>query len=499
MRTCHSFSDRLTRGHRYGLAVVIVTLAYLARMAVAPADAGLQFVTFFPATAVAVALLGIGPGLVTLVAGGLVAQYAFLEPVGSLKFGGDQLPGVAAYYLGSLVVCLVGNGMHRARREVVAALEARIKAQQEAEVAKAEVARLYAMAPVGLCYVDADHRFVSVNETLAAMADLPVSAYIGRTIQEVLPPALAEVVGNLHRQALAGIPVTNVEVVGPRTALVSHLPVYDGERVVGANVAVQDITELAEARRKLAASRDEAEAARAEAQRATDAKSKFLAAASHDLRQPVQSMVLLMQVLREQAAATPMAAVVAVMQQAVDGLQSMLTSLLDVSRLDAGVVEAKSQPVALGEVLVRLGAEYRLQADAKGLRLRVVGTRAEIMIDPTLLERVLRNLVENAIRYTHRGGLVIGCRRRHGAVSIEVADTGIGIDDDHRDAIFEEFYQIDNHARDRTLGLGLGLSIVQRLARLIGARITLRSRPGRGSCFGVILPTASDPARRPTA
>jgi two-component system, sensor histidine kinase len=243
------------------------------------------------------------------------------------------------------------------------------------------------------------------------------------------------------------------------------------------------------------AAQREAEAAKAEAQRANIAKSKFLAAASHDLRQPVQSLVLLTQVLQEKAEGTPLAQVATLIDQSLDGLRMMLTSLLEVSRLDAGVLVTKLQPVALGEIITRLGAEYQIQAEAKGLALRLVGTRAVVRTDPALLERMLRNLVENAIRYTPTGGVVIGCRHQGSEVRVDVADTGIGIDDDDREAIFEEFYQIGNEARDRSLGLGLGLSNVQRLSQLLGARITLRSRLGRGSCFGVVLPRAEGEVR----
>lgn len=261
------------------------------------------------------------------------------------------------------------------------------------------------------------------------------------------------------------------------------------------------VNTLHSVRRKLAAALDaqiaaqrEAETAKAEAQRANIAKSKFLAAASHDLRQPVQSLILLTQVLHQKAEGTPLVRVAGLMEQALDGLRMMLNSLLDVSRLDAGVIVPELQPMALDDIFVRLGAEYRMQAEAKGLKLRVVGTRAVVRTDPRLLERILRNLIENALRYTPTGGVLVGCRRRGSEVCVEVADTGIGIDEGHREAIFEEFYQIGNTSCDRS-GLGLGLSIVRRLARLTGARIILRSRSGRGSCFGVVMPSADGAAR----
>lgn len=244
--------------------------------------------------------------------------------------------------------------------------------------------------------------------------------------------------------------------------------------------------------------------AKERAEEADRGKSRFMAAASHDLRQPVQALVFLIEaVARRQSGAPEVAGLLDHMRSSVDGLQRLLDSLLDLSRLDAGAIEAHPRPVPLGELLARLTKEYLPLAEAKGLHLRHVPTSALGETDPALLERIVRNLIENALRYTGTGGIVVGCRRRGrgkgGQVTVEVADSGVGVPEDQRDAIFQEFYQVGNPERDRRKGLGLGLSIVRRLAAILGHAVAVTSRPGHGSRFSVTLPSAEAPHAPPSA
>lgn len=231
------------------------------------------------------------------------------------------------------------------------------------------------------------------------------------------------------------------------------------------------------------------EAMRAEVARTTAARSRFLASASHDLRQPFQAMRLFLDALTTQvegnARATRTAGMLA---NAMTAGEQLLNALLDISTLDAGTVEADLQPVSLDMLLQSLADEFRPQAEEKGLRLRVqLPCRAFTRSDPILLGRIVRNLLANAIRYTQRGGILLGLRKRDGQWRIEVWDTGFGIPQDKLDVIFDEFHQLTNPARDPTRGLGLGLAIVRRLSVLLSAPIDVRSRSGRGSVFAVTV------------
>lgn len=233
--------------------------------------------------------------------------------------------------------------------------------------------------------------------------------------------------------------------------------------------------------------------ARAEAEAAVAAKSKFLAAASHDIRQPVQSLLLLVAALARKLAGHPAHVFVVQLERSVDALRLLLDGLLDVSRLDAGVVVPQVGPVGVHEMLARLRRDYAPRAAAAGLDFRVVDCGCWVRSDQALLERILRNLVENALCYTPHGKVLVGCRRRPGGLRFEVHDTGIGIAAADRAAVFEEFYQVGNPERDRHKGLGLGLAIVRRLAALLGHRLDLGSEVGRGSCFSLLVPLADAP------
>jgi PAS domain S-box-containing protein len=254
---------------------------------------------------------------------------------------------------------------------------------------------------------------------------------------------------------------------------------------IGVNI---DITPLKLAQAELKAARDVALEAQAEAERASLARSKFLAAASHDLRQPVQSLLLLIEVMKLRLAGTPMEQVTVQMESALDGLRLLLNSLLDISKLDAGVIVPAVEEVPLGQMLDRLAGEYRIRAAEQGLDFRMVPTGVTLHTDAALLERLLRNLLENAIRYTPAGRVLLGCRLSKDWLRIQVVDTGIGIGPEHQEEVFEEFHQVHNAARDRAQGLGLGLAIVRRLAGLLGGRVELLSQPGKGSRFTLILP-----------
>ena len=220
------------------------------------------------------------------------------------------------------------------------------------------------------------------------------------------------------------------------------------------------------------------------------AKTRFLAAASHDLRQPVLSISLLTDLMREQAVPPAMAPLLQRIGDSVQALNGLLKGLLDLSRFDAGAVQPRPERVALRPLLEAVMGDERAAAEQKGLELRARIPNWTVRTDPLLLEQIARNFVGNAVRYTERGGVLVAARRRGAAIRLEVWDTGPGIAPESQALVFEEFVQLDNPARERARGLGLGLSLVRRAAGVLDAPLTLRSRPGRGSRFAIELPFA---------
>ena len=224
------------------------------------------------------------------------------------------------------------------------------------------------------------------------------------------------------------------------------------------------------------------------AEAASLAKSQFLAATSHDLRQPLHALNLFVEQLRSEPLTAHQQGLLERITRSVDALGGQFDILLDISRLDAGVVEVNRTHFPLRELFDAIRADFEPIALQKGLRFKVASTLAFIESDRESLTRILRNLMQNAVRYTERGGVLIGSRRCGAMLRIEVHDTGPGIADAEREHIFREYYQVGNPERDRRKGLGLGLAIVERLTRLLGHRLTLRSVPGKGSSFAVEVP-----------
>jgi signal transduction histidine kinase/CheY-like chemotaxis protein len=230
--------------------------------------------------------------------------------------------------------------------------------------------------------------------------------------------------------------------------------------------------------------------ARAAAEAANRAKSQLLAAASHDLRQPLHALGLYVAALAARARDAEWRPLVTHVESAANALEIQFAQLIDLSRLDAGALAPDRGDVALGGLFARIRTEFAPQAAARGLSLTIVPTRLVVDSDPALLERIVGNLVANGIRYTRRGGVLLGARRLGERVAIDVVDTGIGIAPSHRQRIFEEFYRVKDDAQcaQARRGMGLGLAIVRRFADLLGHEIALYSREGSGSRFRVVVP-----------
>lgn len=234
------------------------------------------------------------------------------------------------------------------------------------------------------------------------------------------------------------------------------------------------------------------------AQTANAAKSRFLAAASHDLRQPLQTIFLLRGLLARAVEGEKAQSLVFRLHDAAMSMSGMLNALLDINQIEAGTIRAEPVGFPVSELLQRLGDEFTYHAKAKGLDLRVVPCGLSVHSDPRLLEQMLRNLLSNALKYTDRGKVLLGCRRHEGTLSIVVSDTGAGIPDGAYETIFGDYEQLDNVTRDRDRGFGLGLSIVQRLSELLGHPVRVRSTQGRGSAFAIEVALSGEGVAEPT-
>ncbi len=228
-----------------------------------------------------------------------------------------------------------------------------------------------------------------------------------------------------------------------------------------------------------------------EAERGNRAKTRFLAAASHDLRQPMHALGLFVAELGQKPHAPDTRRLVEQIAVSAETMENLLDSLLDISRLDVGVLDRQIKPFPLQPLLERIDVDYRREAEMRGQRLRLRPTSLWVESDPLLLERILHNLISNALRYAPGGTILLGCRVRGRRVRIEVRDNGPGIAPEAQEAIFQEFVQLDNPERNRAKGLGLGLAIVRRLTDLLDHPLTLKSRPGHGALFAVDLPAAA--------
>jgi len=247
---------------------------------------------------------------------------------------------------------------------------------------------------------------------------------------------------------------------------------------------------------QLRAEKAAADKARQEAEVANRAKTQFFAAASHDLRQPLHAMGLFAEALRQRSHDEEVTRLVTSINGSVDALEGLFSELLDITKIDTGGVDVAPEHFNIGDLFRKLRLHFEPTAFEKGLALRFRGEHHNVYADPVLVERILRNLVSNAIRYTNDGSVLVSCRRRAGRMILQVWDTGLGIREREQTRIFEEFYQVPHTevlSPQQRKGLGLGLAIVKRLAALIDAPLTLRSESGRGTVFSLTLPPGKAP------
>ena len=345
-------------------------------------------------------------------------------------------------------------------------------------------------APDAIVTVDVEGTIVFVNSEAESLFGYSRDDLLGAGI-ELLIPHGSRVNHRRHREGYheaprkrpmgAELDLWGLTRSGKKIPVEISLSPHETDEGFFVSAAIRDVTRRKETEAALLEARNEAE-------QANQAKTRFLAAASHDLRQPLQAGILYANVLQRQIDEGPGGETVGKLQRSLEALQSLLNRLLDVSRLDAQAIKPETMSFSMQLMLERLVEELAPAAEEKGIELRARREEAWVYTDPQLLERLLRNLITNAIRYTERGGVLLGCRRRGGMLKIQVWDTGIGIPEEDQERIFDEFFQVDNPARRRQAGLGLGLAIVHRLARLLEHPVTFRSVEGRGSVFEVTVP-----------
>jgi len=380
--------------------------------------------------------------------------------------------------------------------------------------------------PVLIAYVDRDLRFQFVNKAYEEALGVPRHRIVGRRVWEVLDPDRLEARKTRMDAALAGErQVFEVELAyrdgGRRTTEATYLPEFDADgRVRGFFAIFHDITETRLAERALQEAYDTLEQrvdertrelsevnrrlqqeieirrgveqalrdAKAEAEEANLSKTRFLAAASHDLLQPLNAARLFTSALAQRDHSEPALRAVDRIDSSLRAAEELLTTLLDISKLDAGALEPKVSEFCLGELLDDLALEFGALAREQELDLRTVSCSAVVRSDRRFLRRILQNLLSNALRYTATGRVLLGCRRRNGCVRVEVWDTGPGVPENSREEIFEEFRRLQVKDQRGQKGLGLGLAIVKRMAAALEHRIEIRSWPDRGSVFSVEVP-----------
>lgn len=395
--------------------------------------------------------------------------------------------------LQTLALSIVAGEWARLRGGLEAEVAARTRTlgEQNARLAEREaLIRAVLSSTEELIYAkDLDGRYTILSRGAAALHGRSVEECLGKSDAELLPASVAAAIRTNDLAALQSGKASQFDEVGTidgrecvfqstKAPLVTETGQFIGIVGVSTNVTARRQAER------------ETERARQAAEAASRAKTRFLAAASHDLRQPVQSLSLFLDVFANRAHRQDQD-LISPMRQSLDSLSGLLNALLDISRLEAGQVTAQIQPIPMQPLLDRLAAEYGPRAAEKGLRFRAMRSSSWVYSDPVLLERVLRNLIENALKYTENGGVLLGCRRSGNTISLQVVDTGIGICASEQQLIWEEFHQIANPERDREKGLGLGLSIVRRLCSLLGHDVDLRSAEGHGSCFAVSMRRAA--------
>ncbi len=346
-------------------------------------------------------------------------------------------------------------------------------------------------APDAIIICDDSGAIVFANREAGVLFGYPSDELIGRQIEQLLPERF-RAKHWVHRGGYtrsprarpmgAGLELHALRKDGTEFPVeISLSPIRDADHLLVA-AAIRDATD----RRRIEA---ELVAAREAAERANLAKSRFLATASHDLRQPLQTLALLNGALQRLPADAMLLDALIEQEQAIRAMSRLVNALLDISKLEAGAIKPEVTDFTVATIFEQLRREFAYLALDKGIELRIEPCADRVRADPSLVEQILRNLTSNAIKYTRQGMVLLRCLHEAASIRIEVLDTGIGIPADHIPFIYDEFYQVGVQPNANRDGYGLGLSIVSRLVKLLGLTLEVRSQPGKGSSFSLRLPS----------
>jgi PAS domain S-box-containing protein len=369
-------------------------------------------------------------------------------------------------------------------------------------------------APDAMIIIDASGVIRYANRQVAALFGYPHDDVIGKEVEQLMPERyrgrhLGHRDGYIHNVRVRPMG-QGLELFGRRRdgsefpVEISLSPIEYGERVLTA-AAIRDVTDRKRVEAELIVARESAERARAaadrqreiadeareSADRANQGKSRFLATASHDLRQPLQTLALLNGALRRIDTDSDSAEALEQQEQAIGAMSRLLNALLDISKLESGAIKPEPTDFTVASVFAELRREFANLAANKGLRLEVEACQDCVHSDPSLVEQILRNLVSNAVKYTRQGWVRLRCLHEDALVRLEVLDSGIGIPADQLPLIYDEFYQVGVPTNSTREGYGLGLSIVQRLVKLLQLKLEVRSEVGKGSAFSLTLPVGN--------
>jgi two-component system, sensor histidine kinase len=365
-------------------------------------------------------------------------------------------------------------------------------------LAAALLASVLESAPDAIVLVDAAGSILFASRRISALCGYAPEELVGRGIESLLPERYRQIHLD-HRRNYArdphtrpmGIELELYALHKDGTELpveISLSPIQDGERLLIA-AALRDVTDRKRIGTELLQAREAAE-------RANLAKSRFLATASHDLRQPLQTLSLLNGTLRRVVRDPIAGEAVAQQGQAIEAMSRLTNALLDISKLESGAIRPDPSDIAVAALFEEMRNEFASIAASKGLELRIEAAAPSAHSDPALIGQILRNLISNAIKYTQRGWVGLRSTPSPAGVRLEVADTGIGIPAEHLPYIYDEFYQVGVASNTSREGYGLGLSIVHRLVRLLGLKLEVQSEVGRGSTFILEMPAGARDARR---